>query len=106
MYSLPMPRSDGSAYSPMSLWKLTPGTRFIMSPTESGSKRWKYSSSYERVGATVSTRLRALTRLASTSISDSSACGGGRRLGEHDRRQGRKAHCHRDSRKSRKLFHR
>ena len=45
VYSLPMPRKDGSAYSPMSLWKLTPGTRFIMSPTDSGSKRWKYSSS-------------------------------------------------------------
>ena len=28
------------------------------------------------------------------------------RLGQQDRRQGRKAHCHRDSRKCRKLFHR
>ncbi len=72
VYSLPTPRSEGSAYSPMSLWKLTPGTRFIMSPTESGSKRWKKASSYERIGAGASTRLRALTRLASTSISVSS----------------------------------
>ena len=31
---------------------------------------------------------------------------GGRRLGEHRRRQGRKAHCYRDSRKSRKFLHR
>ena len=77
VYSLPMPRSEGSAYSPTSLWKLTPGTRFIMSPTDSGSKRWKYSSSYDSTGAASSTRLRALTRFASTSISDNSGCATG-----------------------------
>jgi hypothetical protein len=72
VYSVPMPRSDGAEYSPMSLEKTTPGTRFIMSPTDSGSKRWKNSSSYDSVGGASSTRLRTLTRFARTSISSSS----------------------------------
>jgi hypothetical protein len=44
VYSEPMPRSEGAAYSPTSSLNVTPGTRFIISPTDSGSKRWKYSS--------------------------------------------------------------
>ena len=55
----------------------------------------------------VSTRLRALTRFASTSISESSvAAPRRRRLRESHCRQGRKAQYDREMRKNRELFHR
>ena len=39
----PRPRKAGASYSPMSLPKATPGTRFSESPTDVGSNFWKNS---------------------------------------------------------------